>query len=83
MCYKCQKIYHRKCLEEFDKVKKQQKLKFHCPNYRDELPLKKRKEKVNYKDYRKKEGEFMNKINEYENKNNLIKLMKVQTILIS
>ena len=45
LCYNCQKIYHRKCLEEFDKVKKKQKLKFHCPNCRDELPLKNGKKK--------------------------------------
>ena len=48
--------------------KKKQKLKFQCPNCRDELPLKEWKEKVNYNDNRKKEAEFMNKINEYEKK---------------
>ena len=32
LCYNCQKIYHRKCLEELEKIKKQQDLKFECPN---------------------------------------------------
>ena len=70
-CYVCQKIFHHKCLIEWDKQKgNNQQLK--CPICRNELPLKKWKEKLNYEENRKNEGEIMNQINELNNKNDKI-----------
>ena len=70
-CYTCQQIYHRKCLELWESERRKKNLNFSCPNCRNEIPLKDWKEKLNYMENRKNEGELMNKLNEYERKNNL------------
>ena len=38
-CYKCQKVFHKKCLEDWDKKCIEQNKKLSCPNCRNELPL--------------------------------------------
>ena len=38
LCYKCQTIYHQKCLKDWDKKCKSQNNKLSCPHCRNELP---------------------------------------------
>ena len=38
-CYKCQKIFHERCLQEWDKRCKEQDTILSCPNCRNELPI--------------------------------------------
>ena len=62
LCYKCQKIFHEKCLKGWDeKCKLQNKVLF-CPNCRNELPLEKWNKMLNYEDNRKEDANFINKI---------------------
>jgi len=70
-CYVCQKIYHKKCLENWDIKRSSQNLQFSCPNCRNESPLKSWKEKLDYIDNRKNEEEIMDKLNKYELDKNL------------
>ena len=65
-CYRCQKIFHQKCLEEWDKKKKLLNENLTCPNCKYELPLEEWKKKLNFEETRKKEGEMINKIKENE-----------------
>ena len=65
ICYQCQKIYHKKCLEKWDNQCKLQKINFKCPKCKYELPLKHWKEKVNYEDERNNEVYIMNQLNKY------------------
>ena len=87
LCYKCQKIFHEKCLKDWDKKCKSQGGVFKCPNCRNELPLEKWNKKVNYEDNRKESGNLMNKIKEFKlnnnmNKNiNLIKDKKINELM--
>ena len=39
LCYKCQKIFHKKCLEIWSKKTKSLNQELACPNCRNELPL--------------------------------------------
>ena len=48
LCYKCQKIFHQKCLKDwYNKCKSQNKI-FNCPNCRNELPIEKWNKKLCY-----------------------------------
>ena len=38
LCYQCQKNFHLKCLDDWDKKCKQENKIFSCPNCRNELP---------------------------------------------
>ena len=38
-CYKCQKIYHERCLKDWEKARKSKNLNLDCPNCRNELPI--------------------------------------------
>jgi len=79
-CYKCQKIFHEKCLKEWDnKCKKENKI-LSCPNCRNELLIEKWNKKLDYENNRKNEANIMNKI--YENKinNNIINMIKDKKI---
>ena len=66
ICYICQKIFHKKCLKDWEIKRKNQKLELSCPNCRNELPLSKWKEKLDYIENRQKEADIMNKLNENE-----------------
>ena len=87
LCYQCQKIFHEKCVKDWDKKCKSQNKVFKCPNCRNELPLEKWNKKVNYEDNRKESGNLMNKIKEFKlnnnmNKNiNLIKDKKINELM--
>ena len=62
LCYKCQKIFHEKCLKEWDEKCKLQNKVLLCPNCRNELPLQKWNKKLDYEDNRKEDANFINKI---------------------
>ena len=70
-CYICQKIFHNKCLKDWDNKKKQQNEILNCPNCRNQLPLDKWKQKLDFKDNRINEANNMEKINQYNLNNNL------------
>ena len=66
LCYKCQKLFHEKCLKDWDKKCKLQKQNLKCPNCRNELTLENWNKKLNYEENRKENANLMNKINEYK-----------------
>ena len=68
LCYKCQKIFHEKCLKDWDKKCKSQNKKLICPNCRNELSIENWNKKINYEDNRKEDGNLMNKYNKLKNK---------------
>jgi len=72
LCYKCQKIFHKKCLEIWSKKRKSQNQELICLNCRNELPLEDWKYKLDYEEYRLNEAEKMDKINQYKLNNNLL-----------
>ena len=81
LCYKCQKIFHIKCLENWDKKCKSKNINFTCPNCRNELPLNNWNKKYNYEDNRNDNIYLINKINEYKmdnNINNIINNKKIE-----
>ena len=74
LCYKCQKIFHKKCLEISSKKRKSQNQELICPNpnCRNELTLEDLKYKLDYEEYQLNEAEKMDKINQYKLNNNLL-----------
>ena len=82
-CYKCQKVYHKKCLEDWDKKCKEQNKNLTCPNCRNELPLEQWNKKLEYEEDRQNKAYLINKINEYKlnnNMNNNINMIKEKKI---
>ena len=81
-CYTCQKIFHHKCLENWDK-KRDINETLTCPICREILPLYKWKEKLDYEEERIKEGKVMNDLNRLktvnEKKNEIIENYKNYT----
>ena len=71
LCYKCQKLFHNKCLEGWDKKCKSKKMNLTCPNCRNEMPLNNWNKKYNYEDNRKDNINLINKINECKMNNNI------------
>ena len=71
LCYKCQKIFHQKCLKDWDNKRKFQNQKLTCPNCRNELPLEKWNKKIDHKDNRKYISTLMKQLNEYSRDNNI------------
>jgi hypothetical protein len=63
LCYICQKIYHEKCLKDWDKKCKEIKNAFSCPNCRNVLPLEKWNKKLDYEETRKDNATFLHRIN--------------------
>ena len=74
MCYQCQKIFHKKCLENWDNKCSLSNIKFNCPKCKYDLPLKHWKEKVNYEDERINEANKMNELNNNKLKENIYKI---------
>ena len=70
-CYKCQKIFHEKCLKDWDNKCKLQNKNLLCPNCRNELPIEKWNKKLDYEDNRRDDANMMNKINEYKLNNKM------------
>ena len=71
LCYQCQKIFHIKCLDNWDKKCKEENKKFFCPNCRNELPKENWNKKIDYEGNRKDDAYLMNKINELKLNNNM------------
>ena len=69
-CYSCQKLFHHRCLEDWDKKKKLQNEILSCPYCKKELPLKEWKQKLDFQDSRKNDADFMDKLNKYESEIN-------------
>ena len=79
LCYKCQKIFHEKCLKDWDNKCKLQNKLLECPNCRNKLSIEKWNKKLDYEDNRIDDANLLNKINEYKlnnNMNNNIKIIK-------
>ena len=66
ICNNCQKIFHHKCLEGFDKECKQINQNFHCPNCKSGLAIEKWRTEVDFEDIRYNDALFMDIINEQE-----------------
>ena len=63
ICYQCQNIYHKNCLEIWDNKCKTQNNNFKCPKCTYELPLNQWKEKINYEEERNNAAYIMNELN--------------------
>ena len=70
-CYKCQKLFHEKCLKDWDKKCKLQNKILSCPGCRNELDIKDWNKKLDYEINRKDNAALMNRINEYKINNNM------------
>ena len=70
-CYKCQKIFHKKCLEIWAKKRTSQNQELECPYCKNELSLEEWRYILNYEEGRIYEAEKMDKINKNKIKNNL------------
>ena len=71
LCYQCQKVFHERCLKEWEESSKSMNKNFQCPNCRYELPLNYWAEKVNYEDEKKYEKKLFNELNENKLKDNV------------
>ena len=63
LCYKCQKIFHEKCLKDWDQKCKQQNKILLCPNFRNELPIENWNKKLDFEENRNYNTYLMNEIN--------------------
>ena len=71
LCYNCQKLFHEKCLKDWDKNCKKQENDLTCPICRNNLPIEKWNKKLDYEENRKENANLMNKMNLYKIKNNM------------
>ena len=71
-CYKCQKIFHQKCIKDWDRKCQEQSKILSCPNCRYELPIEKWNKKLNYEEERKDNANLLNKENKYQLNNNML-----------
>ena len=62
-CYVCQKIFHHKCLEIWERQQKEKNKKLSFPNCRNELPLNKWKEKLDFEENRENDANIMSHMN--------------------
>ena len=68
LCYQCQKIFHKKCLDDWNNKCKNLNINFNCPKCKYELPLNNWKEKINYEEGRKNEAKILDKLNNIDKK---------------
>ena len=68
MCYQCQNIFHKKCLEDWENRCKLENKTFSCPKCKYELSLIKWKAKVNYEDEKNNEANMLVELNKNKNK---------------
>ena len=69
LCYKCQKIFHEKCLKDWDNKCRLQHQIFSCPCCRNETPINMWNKKFDYEENRIEMANLIDKINELkENK---------------
>ena len=69
LCYKCQKIFHVKCLKDWESKCKLQKKILMCPNCRNQLSIEKWNRKLNYEEERQEKAKLLNIINVLKKKN--------------
>lgn len=81
-CYSCQKVYHIKCLEEWDRKRRINNKNLDCPFCRKELPLEKWQRKLDFQEKRNKDAEIMNKLNKYEKTMNNNKIKQYEKYII-
>ena len=70
ICYQCQKIFHKKCLEDWNEACKNRNINFNCPMCKYQLPIENWKEKVNYKEERNNEAKRIYELNRTKFKEN-------------
>ena len=73
LCYRCQKIFHKKCLENWNAKCNEKNIKFSCPKCKYELPLKDWLQKLNYNDERLNEVNIMKELINKNQSNSEIK----------
>ena len=79
LCYKCQNIFHEKCLKDWNNKCKLQNKNLFCPNCRNELPIENWNKKLDHENSRKDSSILINKINELK-LNNEIKNEKIKEL---
>ena len=62
-CYTCQKLFHHKCLKNWDKQRKVNNKVLTCPICQETVPLEKWREKLDFEENRKNITELMKKFN--------------------
>ena len=72
LCYNCQKIFHEKCLKDWDMKCKEKNISLSCPNCRKELPLEKWNKKLDFEDNKKENAILINKINDFKLINTMV-----------
>ena len=75
LCYKCQKIFHEKCLKDWDKKCKSLNNIFSCPNCRYQLPLEKWNKQLNHDEKRNYYSNVINEIHELFSSNNINRIL--------
>ena len=73
LCYRCQKLFHKKCLELWNDKCNEKNVKFSCPKCKYELPLKDWLQKLNYYEERLNEANVMKELTNKNQLNNEIK----------
>ena len=68
-CYTCQKIFHHRCLENWDKQRKVNNKVLKCPICQEALPLEKWREKLDFEENRKNITELMKRFNSLKAEN--------------
>ena len=71
-CYRCQKLFHKKCLDIWNDKCISKNLKFSCPKCKYELPLKDWLPKLNYDEERLNEANIMKELTNKNQINNEI-----------
>ena len=67
-CYKCQKIFHEKCLKDWDNKCKSQNKNLECPNCRNKLAIENWNKKLDFEENRKYNANLLNEINNLNEK---------------
>ena len=77
ICYQCQKIFHEKCLKDWDNKWKLHHKNFECPNCRNILSLENWKKKLDHEDDRIENANLLNNINELKLVNNVSSIINI------
>ena len=71
LCYKCQKIFHEKCLKDWDNKCKEQNKNLFCPNCRNELSMENWNKQLDYEENRKEYANLIDTINDLKSNTNV------------
>ena len=61
-CYRCQKLFHQKCLLDWDQKKKILNQELSCPNCNKKLPISQWEKKLDFEDERMNEANLLDKV---------------------